>query len=415
MFDDYVFTVTDRFLRYVQINTQSDPESKTFPSSSRQMKLSKLLQEELTKMGATDVSLENGYVMATIPSNTTKKIPVICFCAHVDTAPDCSGDQVKPVVHTNYQGTDITFEDDPSLLLKAEDFPYLKQKIGENIITASGKTLLGADDKSGVAEIMDMAYYFLTHPAVRHGEIRLLFTPDEEVGRGVEKLDMKRLGADFGYTVDGGDKGDLEDETFSADSLKLCVKGIIAHPGSAKGRMVNAIKLLTLILDALPKDHLSPETTEGREGFIHPVAIGGNADEAFAEFILRDFESSLLSGYGTLIRSTAKRIISQYPGCSFSVDQHEQYRNMKEILSAYPDVTALAKRAYIDSGLVPRNEPIRGGTDGSRLSFMGLPCPNIFSGMQAIHSRREWISEQDMHKAVEVLVRLSVLWEQYSS
>lgn len=409
---DYNYTVADRFLRYVQVDTQSDPQSATFPSSEKQKDLSKILAEELLQMGLPDAHMdEHGYVYATIPSNTDKQAPVICFCAHVDTAPDCSGTGVKPIVHRNYTGEDIVLPDDETQVISIEKYPYLKEQAGNDIITASGTTLLGADDKSGVAIIMDMANYLLAHPEVKHGDIKILFTPDEETGRGTEKVDLAKLGADFGYTLDGGELGTFEDETFSADAAKITINGVIVHPGYAKDKLINALKLAGEILAALPKDSFSPETTSGREGFVHPTRVAGIAEKATIEFIVRDFTTENLTKHEERLRQIAAQVVSQYPGTSMEFEVKEQYRNMKEVLVNHPQVAQHAQAAYEEAGLTLVNEPIRGGTDGSRLSFMGLPCPNIFTGMQAIHSKHEWVSISDMQKAVEVLVRLANIWQ----
>ena len=409
----YKYTVTERFLRYVKIDTQSDPENPAFPSSEKQKDLSKLLVAELLDIGVKDAAMdENGYVYGTIESNSEKAVPVICFCSHVDTAPDCSGKDVRPILIENYDGSDIILPDDKDQVIKLSEYPYLKNHIGKSIITASGKTLLGGDDKSGVAIIMDMAHYLLTHPEHKHGTIKILFTPDEETGRGTERVDLKRLGADYGYTLDGGELGSFEDETFSADAAKIKVHGVIAHPGYAKGKLVNALKIVGEILAALPKDKFSPETTSGREGFVHPVKIEGIAEEASIDFIIRDFQTSKLTDHENRLKAIAEKVISQYSGVKMDFTVKEQYRNMNEILKQHPDVTKNAITAYQNVGLKVINEPVRGGTDGSRLSFMGLPCPNIFTGMQAIHSRHEWIGIEDMEKAVEVLVELTKVWEE---
>lgn len=411
MFESYNFTVTERFMRYVQIDTQSDPQSRSFPSTEKQKDLSKILVQELLQMGIEDAHMDDhGYVYATIPSNTDEKIPVICFCSHVDTAPDCSGAGVKPILHRNYDGKDIVLPDDNTQVLKVADYPYLKEHIGNDIITASGTTLLGADDKSGVAIIMDFAHYVTTHPEVKHGTIKILFTPDEEVGRGTEKVDLKKLGADFGYTLDGGEAGSLEDETFSADGATITVHGVIAHPGYAKNKLVNALKIVGEILAALPKGRLSPETTEGREGFIHPVRISGIAEKASADFIIRSFEEEGLQKNEAELKAVAETVLKQYPLASMEFTVQEQYRNMKKVLDQHPEVAANAEEAIKKAGLKVKKESIRGGTDGSRLSYMGLPCPNVFTGMQAIHSKLEWIGVKDMQKAVETLVHLATIW-----
>lgn len=411
----YSFTVVERFMRYVQLDTQSDPQSLTYPSAEKQKQLSELLVKELLAMGIADAHLDNfGYVYATIPATTTKQVPVICFCSHVDTAPDCSGTNVKPILHTNFAGNDIVLPDDVSQVIQVEDHPYLSQHTGNSIITASGLTLLGADDKAGVAEIMDMANYLVTHPAIKHGTIKLLFTPDEEVGRGTAKLDLAKLGADYAYTLDGGELGSFEDETFSADGVTITITGVISHPGYAKGKMVNALKIAGDILASLPAHEWSPETTEGRQGFVHPLRVDGLAEKSILTFIVRDFDTKQLGIHETKLQELAERILAKYPKATMQFDVQEQYRNMKEVLDKYPHITQYAEEAYQRVGLSVVKEPIRGGTDGSRLSFMGLPCPNIFTGMQAIHSRQEWIGVRDMEKAVEVLVELVQVWEQRS-
>lgn len=415
MFENYKFTAAERFLRYVQIDTQSDPLSSSHPSTEKQKDLSKILADELKQMGLTDAHMDEwGYVYATIPSNTNKKVPVICFCAHVDTAPDCSGTAVKPIVHKNYQGQDIVLPDDTSQVLKMSEYPYLNTQVGNDIITASGKTLLGSDDKAGVAEIMDLAHFLMTNKNVKHGEIKILFTPDEEVGKGTAKVDLKKLGADFGYTLDGGEAGSLEDETFSADAVQVVIHGVIAHPGYAKGKMINAMKIAGEILAALPKNRLSPESTEGKRGFIHPVRLDGVAEKCTIDFIIRDFETKGLQKKEDYLRTQIEELMRLYPKASFEYKVTEQYRNMKEVLLFHPYVVDHAKEAIKRSGLKVKMESIRGGTDGSRLSFMGLPCPNLFAGEQAIHSKLEFISIQDINKAVETMVHLVKIWEERS-
>jgi tripeptide aminopeptidase len=415
MFEKYKFTASERFLRYVQIDTQSDPQSTSYPSTEKQKNLSRLLAEELKQTGITDAHMdEYGYVYATIPSNSNKKVPVICFCAHVDTAPDCSGTDVKPVVHKNYQGQDIVLPDDTSQVIKMKEYPYLQTQIGNDIITASGKTLLGSDDKAGVAEIMDLANFLMTNKNVKHGHIKILFTPDEEIGKGTAKLNMKKLGADFGYTIDSNDAGALEDETFSADGVQVVIHGVITHPGYAKDKMVNAMKIAGEILAALPKDRLSPESTDGRRGFIHPVRVEGIAEKCTIDFILRDFETEGLQKKEDYLRTQIEERMRTYPTASFEFNVTEQYRNMKELLDLHPQVLAYAKEAIERAGLTLKMESIRGGTDGSRLSFMGLPCPNLFAGEQAIHSKHEFISVQDMNKAVETMAHLIQIWTEKS-
>ena len=413
MFTDYSFTAAERFMRYVQVDTQSNPTSNTHPTTEKQKHLSRILAAELLQTGLSDSHTdEYGYVYATIPSNTEKKVAAICFCSHVDTAPDCSGSNVKPILHKAYSGADIILPDDNTQIISAEKYPYLNTHTGHDIITASGLTLLGADDKAGVSIIMDMANYLCTHPEIKHGDIKILFTPDEEVGKGTAKVDLIKLAADFAYTLDGGEAGTFEDETFSADGVKITIDGVISHPGYAKGNMVNAIKIAGEILNALPKNEWSPETTQLREGFVHPVAVNGIAEKATIDFIIRDFITAKLGEHEARLKSIAEDVIKKYPRASMQFDVHEQYRNMKEILDKNLHVSAYAAEAYKRAGLTIINEPIRGGTDGSRLSFMGLPCPNIFTGMQAIHSKHEWIGVKDMNKAVEVLVHLSMVWEE---
>ena len=413
MFENYQFTTAERFQRYVQIDTQSDPQSNTYPTTEKQKNLSKILAEELKKMGITDAHMDEwGYVYATIPSTTDKKVPVICFCAHVDTAPDCSGTGVKPILHKDYQGQDIVLPDDKSQVLRLSEYPYLKTQMGNDIITASGTTLLGSDDKAGVAEIMDLVNFLMSNKGVKHGEIKILFTPDEEVGKGTAKVDLKKLSADFGYTVDGGEAGSLDDETFSADGVQVIIHGVIAHPGYAKDKMINAMKIAGEILAALPKDRLSPESTEGKRGFIHPVRLEGSAEKCTIDFIIRDFETEGLAKKEDYLRTQIEERMRTYPNASFEFHVKEQYRNMKDILDANPQVVEYAKEAIERAGLELKMQSIRGGTDGSKLSFMGLPCPNLFAGEQAIHSKLEFISVQDMNKAVETMVHLAQIWEE---
>lgn len=411
----YDYSVTERFMRYVQIDTQSDPESNTFPSTAKQKNLAKVLAEELIQMGASDVDLdEYGYVYASIPATTKKQVPVICFCAHMDTSPDCSGENVKPILHKNYQGNDIVLPDDTTQIITTKKHPYLLQRLGDDIITASGLTLLGADDKAGVAIIMDLANYLIQHPEVQHGKIRLLFTPDEEVGRGVEKIDMKKLGADFGYTLDGGERGALEGESFSADGATAMIHGISAHPGYAKGKLVNSLKIASEFIDALPKDSWSPETTEVREGYIHPTSVQGIQETTTIKFIIRDFETEKLKEHEDKLEQILKETIEKYPGARYEFSAYEQYRNMMDIIKTVPHVMDYANEAMKRADVKPEQHIIRGGTDGSRLSFMGLPCPNIFTGEMAIHSKHEYVSVQDMQKAVDTCVEIVKIWEEKS-
>ena len=418
---NYTFTgrwpgAVDRFLRYVQIDTQSDPQSTANPSTEKQKDLSRLLVQELLEMGITDAELDEwGYVYATIPANTDKtNVPTICFCSHVDTSPDVTGADVKPIIHENWNGSDIILPDDSSQVIRLVDHPDLTNQIGNDIITASGTTLLGADNKAGLAEIMDATQYLLTHPDVKHGRIRLLFTPDEEVGRGTEKVNIQKLGADFGYTIDGEALGTLEDETFSADAVKITIQGVSTHPGFAKGKLENALKITADLLAALPKNALSPETTHEKEGFVHPTRMEGNQDKTVLEFIIRDFTEVGLQEKETYLQNQLNTVLTHYSGSSAQFVVKEQYRNMKEVLEQYPAVVDNALEAIRRSGLVAEQRSIRGGTDGSRLSFMGLPCPNIFAGEHAFHSRLEWVSVQDMQKAVEVIVNVARVWEERS-
>lgn len=405
-------SIAERFIRYAQIDTQSDPQSTKFPSTAKQLELSQLLASELKGMGVQDVELDEfGYVYATIPSNTGKEnVPVICFCAHVDTAPDVSGTGVKPMLHKNYQGNDIVLPDDNSQVIRMTDYPYLQELTGNDIITASGRTLLGADDKAGVTIIMELAAFLQKNPDWEHGTIKILFTPDEEVGKGTQHVNLKKLGADYAYTLDGGERGSLEDETFSADAVEVRIFGVSAHPGYAKDKMVNALKIAGQILYALPKDRLSPESTEGRRGFIHPVAVNGIAEEATIEFIIRDFETPGLKKKADFLRTLVEEAVRVNPHARFEFKVSEQYRNMKEVLDLHPQVVANARAAIEKAGLTVKMESIRGGTDGSRLSFMGLPCANLFTGMQAIHSKHEFVSVQDMEASVTVLKELVKIW-----
>jgi tripeptide aminopeptidase len=410
--------VADRFMRYVKIDTQSDPNSNSFPSTEKQKNLSQLLVKELLSFGIEDAHMdEYGYVMATVPANyldknlavNTAALPVICFCAHVDTAPDCSGTDVKPILHAHYNGEDIVLPDDNEQMIVVHNYPYLKEFIGDAVITASGNTLLGGDDKAGVTIIMELAKYLMENKNIAHGPVKILFTPDEEVGRGTEHLDLVKLGADYGYTLDGGELGSFEMETFSADYLVLHIQGVIAHPGAAKGVMQNAIKVAGEIIAALPKQEWCPEHTEERTGFIHPNHVEGGAEKARIEFLVRDFDTLKLKQHADRVMEIVQGVIKSNPDFSkvkISMEVTEQYRNMREVIDQHPAIVELALKAYEKANIKPIISPIRGGTDGSRMSFMGLPTPNIFTGMQAIHSKHEWIGVRDMIKAVEVLVNL---------
>jgi tripeptide aminopeptidase len=408
----YDFTSKERFLAYVQIDTQSDPHSTSSPTTEKQKNLGKVLVSELQALGIENAHLdEHGYVYAQLDSNVANEVPGLCFCAHMDTSPDCSGSDVKPVVHPFYHGQDLILPDDPSVIIRLIDHPDLGEQIGNDIITASGTTLLGADNKAGVAEIMDAVHFWMTHPEVPHGPITILFTPDEEVGRGTDHVDMQKIKAKYGYTLDGEKRGHLENETFSADGFIVKIQGVSQHPGFAKGRMESALKIAAEIVNTLPKDRLSPETTEGKEGFIHPTDIYGSVEEATIEFIIRDFETEKLREYGFIIQQISEMVLRKYPNSSATYTQTEQYRNMNEVLVNHPECIDLAMEAMRLAGLKAETTSIRGGTDGSRLTFMGLPCPNIFAGEHAFHSKQEWVSVQDMHKATETVIYLADLFQ----
>jgi tripeptide aminopeptidase len=407
-------SVADKLMRYVQVDTQSDPESLTFPSTEKQKELSKMLVKELIEMGVSDAEMDEwGYVFATISGNSTKEnIPTICFCSHVDTAPDCSGANVKPILHQNYQGQDIILPDDPSQVITVKDHPYLSKRIGDDIITASGLTLLGADDKAGVAIIMQLAQELMNNSSHIHGDVRILFTPDEEVGRGVDKLDMDKLNADIGYTLDGGHIGSLEGDTFSANSMTIRFKGVSAHPGYAKGKMVNAVKVMSYFIDQLPPASFSPETTSGSQGFVHPYKLKGQLEESSVDFLIRDFDTKNLEKHQKVLTDLAEATIHHFEGSSFEVEVKEQYRNMREVLDEHPHVEANALQAMKRIGIEPQQDLVRGGTDGSRLSFMGLPCPNLFTGEMAIHSKHEYVSVQDMEAAVKTCIEILKVYEE---
>jgi tripeptide aminopeptidase len=400
------YTVADKFLKYVQIDTQADPMSQSFPSSEKQKVLTHLLCEELNTLNIQYTTNDAGYIYASIPSNIETPVPNIFFCAHLDTAPDCSGTEVKPMVHNNYQGQDITLPDDPSIVVTPKQFPNLNDKIGHDIVTASGLTLLGSDDKSGVAIIMDVLHQLTNHPEIPHGVVKALFTTDEEIGKGVAKVDLGLLDASFGYTLDSGDLGCFEDENFSANSLKLTINGVSAHPGYAKGAMENAIKIASEIVASLPKLTLSPETTENKEGFIHPTKIQGGLESAVVDFILRDFETAKLDEYAAIIKQKTEDVLAFYPNSGYNIEVKVQYRNMKDVLNDHPYVSELALTAMNNVGVKPVYGSIRGGTDGAALSHMGLPCPNLFAGEQAIHSKYEWVSIQDMEKGVDTVLEI---------
>jgi tripeptide aminopeptidase len=408
-----IHTVTERFLRYVMIDTQSEPASPTCPSTENQKDLGRLLVGELQKMGIRDAHLdEHGYVYATIPANTDKHVPVICFCSHMDTSPDCSGKDVKPQIVRNYRGDDIVLPGDPTQIIRVADHPALRNQIGNDIVTSDGTTLLGADNKAGLAEIMDATAFLIDNPQIKHGAIKILFTPDEEIGRGVDKVDLKKLGADFAYTIDGETAGNIEDETFSADAATITIEGVSTHPGFAKGKMEHAIKIAAAIVDRLPKQTCSPETTEGTQGFLHPIAISGALEQATLNFIVRDFTDQGLQEKEALLEAIVKDVMKDFPRSTYRLEIKQQYRNMKQVIDRHPEIIDNAMEAIRRAGLKPVKTSIRGGTDGSRLSFMGLPCPNIFAGEHAFHSRLEWVSVQDMEKAAQTIVHLAMIWEE---
>jgi tripeptide aminopeptidase len=410
---DFKHTVTERFLRYVVIDTQSDPSSPTCPSTEKQKNLGRMLAAELKALGLADAHLdEHGYVYATIPANTDKKVPVVCFCSHMDTSPDCTGANVKPQIVKNFRGGDIVLPGDSSQVIRIAEHPELENQIGNDIITTDGTTLLGADNKAGLAEIMDAAEFLVRNPQIKHGTIKILFTPDEEIGRGVDKADLKKLGADFAYTMDGESAGTIEDETFSADGATITIQGVSAHPGFAKGRMEHAIKIAAAIVERLPKQTCSPETTEGREGFLHPTGIEGALESARIDLIVRDFTEQGLKQKEALLESIVQDVMKDFPRSTYRIEVRPQYRNMKEVIDRHPEIVDYAVEAVRRAGLKPVRASIRGGTDGSRLSFMGLPCPNIFAGEHAFHSRLEWVSRQDMEKAAETIVHLAMIWEE---
>jgi len=409
----FTHTVTERFLRYVTIDTQSDPNSPASPSTEKQKDLGRVLVTELKAIGVADAHLDDyGYVYATIHANTDKKVPVICFCSHMDTSPDVTGKGVKPQIVKNYRGGDITLTADPTQVIRFAEHPALKNQIGNDIITTDGTTLLGADNKAGVAEIMDAAHFFINNPDVKHGTIKILFTPDEEIGRGVDNVDIKKLGAEFGYTMDGESAGSVEDETFSADGVTITIQGVSAHPGYAKGKMEHAIKIAAAIVERLPKEGCSPETTSGKQGFLHPIGIEGALEQATLSFIVRDFTEEGLKEKEALLEGIVKHVMKDFPRSTYRFEVREQYRNMKQVIDRHPHILEYAIEAIRRAGLRPMRTAIRGGTDGSRLSFMGLPCPNIFAGEHAFHSRLEWVSRQDMEKAVQTIVHLAMIWEE---
>jgi tripeptide aminopeptidase len=410
-------SVLDRFLKYVAYDTQSREGSDTYPSTPGQLVLLRDLVTELHDLGLPDATMDgHGYVMATIPATAASAdVPTIGFIAHVDTSPEMSGAGVKPIVHRGYAGGDIVLPDDPEVVLRPSDSPYLRECIGQDIVTASGTTLLGADNKSGVVAIVTAAEHLLAHPDVPHGEIRIAFTPDEEVGQGTKYFDVARFGARYAYTIDGGERGELEFETFSADAMSVTFRGFNTHPGFAKGRMVNAIKLAARFIERLPVDRLSPETTDEYDGFGHPYVLQASVDRTMVKLLIRDFVTAGLKEKEAWLESTAREVTAATPGASVDIQVEESYRNMREIIDQHPVVVERARRAFARAGVPVRTRAVRGGTDGSRLSFMGLPTPNVFAGEQNFHSRLEWVSVQDMEKSVEVIVAIAREWAERRS
>jgi tripeptide aminopeptidase len=403
--------VLDRFLRYVQYDTQSDENSDSYPSTSKQLVLLKDLADELGSLGLTDAVIDQyGYVTATVPPTSRQPVPAIVFVAHVDTSPELTGANVRPIVHRQYDGRDLVLPDDPTAVLRTADCPPLAERLGDDIVTASGTTLLGADNKAGVAEIVTAAEYLMAHPEIPHGPIKIAFTPDEEVGRGTQHFDVEAFGATYAYTMDGSTRGELEYESFSADAMTLTFVGFNTHPGYAKDRLINAIKVAADFIGRLPRE-MSPEATDGYDGFVHPYVLQGGSEQASVRLIVRDFKTAALKDKEDMIERLAVEAASRY-GARVEASIEEQYRNMREVLDRHPHVVEYAREAIRRAGIPVRERPIRGGTDGSKLSFMGLPTPNIFAGEHNFHSRLEWVSVQDMEKAVEVIVNLAAIWNE---
>jgi tripeptide aminopeptidase len=406
--------VLRRFLHYVTFDTQSDENSEDYPSTAKQLELLKYLKKELSEIGLTDATMdEHGYVFATVPATTKKKgVPVVGFIAHVDTSPEMPGVGVKPIVHKGYKGQDLVLPEDATAVLRFKDNPALADQIGCDVITASGTTLLGADNKSGVAEIVTAAEYLLHHPEIPHGAIRIGFTPDEEVGNGTKYFDVKKFGAACAYTMDGETRGEIEMETFAADAMTVSFQGFNTHPGYAKGKMINAIKVAADFIARLPKDKLSPETTEGYEGYVHPYVVNASVEKTSIKLLIRDFKTPGLHDKEAWIEKLAGDTVKDWPGATVSCKVEESYRNMKEVLDKHPQVVENAREAIRRTGLKLQEHPIRGGTDGSKLCFMGLPTPNIFAGEHNFHSRLEWVSAEDMEMATKVIVELAKVWEE---
>jgi len=407
-------SVLDRFLRYVRVDTRADERATTCPSTPGQLVLLNMLVSELQALGLDDASVdENGYVMATVPPTVDHDVPVVGFIAHVDTSPEMSGAGVRPIVHERWDGRDIVLPDDPSAVLRAADFPDLASQVGHDIVTASGTTLLGADDKAGVAAIMAAATRLMADRSIPHGPIRIGFTPDEEIGRGADRFDVARFGARCAYTLDGGNCGELEYESFSADAMRVTFLGFNTHPGYAKGRMVNAIKAAARFIDRFPADRLSPETTDGYDGYVHPYQLDASVDRTSVRVLIRDFQTAALAEKEKLVADLANEIAAE-TGTRVELEVQQSYRNMREVLDLHPAIVDRARDAIRRAGLTPIEKPIRGGTDGSRLSFMGLPTPNLFAGEHNFHSRLEWTSRQDLEKATDVIVELARIWAEPS-
>jgi tripeptide aminopeptidase len=399
-----------RFVRYVQVDTQSNEDSESYPSTAKQLDLLRMLADELREIGAEDVELdEHGYVMGTIPATVEHDVPTIGFLAHVDTSPSVSGANVRPQ-RIRYEGGNVELPADRSQVLDPDEVPELGNHVGHELITTDGTTLLGADDKAGIAEIMAAAAYLIAHPEVPHGRLRIAFNPDEEVGRGTERFDLDRFGASAAYTLDGENAGEIQDETFSAAAVRMRIKGRSIHPGKAKDRMVNAVKLAGEVLARLPKDRLSPETTDERDGYVHPNTIRGEDAEVELRFIVRDFDNDLLDQHVQFLRDVAAEVAALDPRSSIDVESSITYRNMRGELEKRPEVVGALEEAVRRVGFEPRKVPIRGGTDGSWLTARGLPTPNIFTGCQQAHSEREWVCVEDMGFAAATVVELAKVW-----
>ncbi len=405
------YTVIERFLKYVQYDTQSAEDSKIYPSTEKQKILGKELVKELAAMGLADAQMdEYGYVTATLEATTARKVPIIGLIAHLDTSPDVAGKNVKPIIHKKYQGGDIVLPGDPSQIIRWAENPSLEKQIGSDIITADGTTLLGADNKSGIAEIFEAIHHLIHHPEIEHGKIRIAIMPDEEVGQGTKYFDVKKFGADYAYTIDGEELGEVDDETFCADTVIIRIRGKNIHPGYAKNKLMNSIKIAAHLIERLPKDKLSPETTEGRQGYIHPNNVSGSVEKTTVKFLIRDFAVEGLKQHEDFLKQLTDQIMAEYPEAGFEFQVEESYRNMKYQLDKKPQIIDYALEAVKRSGLEPQRNMIRGGTDGAKLSYQGLLTPNIFTGGHNFHSKLEWISAQDMKKAVEVIINLIKIW-----